>query len=79
MNAMKNVRRGINCFLTSHLYYDSRFVGKYRENWVPVFAIVAYQRLQCDAELNVSNKNSLFKLQARCEYICSLERCHCIP
>lgn len=56
MNAMKNVRREINCFLTSHLYYDSRGVGKYRENWVPVFAIVSYQRMQCDVELNVSNK-----------------------
>ncbi|XP_039690656.1 putative disease resistance protein RGA1 [Medicago truncatula] len=52
---------------------------KYRENWVHVFAIVAYQRMQCDAELvNVSNNNSLFKLQARCEYIYSLDRCHCI-
>ena len=54
-------------FLTTNPCYDSRVVGKYcekRDN--PALAAVAYRRGQCDDELiNVTNKNSLFKLQAR--------------
>ena len=46
--------------------YDSRVVGKYCEKRDPTLAVVAYRRGQCDDELiNVTNKNSLFKLQAR--------------
>ncbi|CAN6483932.1 unnamed protein product [Victoria cruziana] len=53
-------------FLTTNPYYDSRVVGKYCEKRDPTFAVVAYRRGQCDDELiNVTNKNSLFKLQAR--------------
>ena len=53
-------------FLTTNPYYDSRVVGKYCEKHDPTLAVVAYRRGQCDDELiNVTNKNSLFKLQAR--------------
>ncbi|CAN6981948.1 unnamed protein product [Brassica oleracea var. botrytis] len=53
-------------FLTTNPYYDSRVVGKYCEKRDPTLAVVAYRRGQCDEELvNVTNKNSLFKLQAR--------------
>ncbi|KAK1270290.1 Clathrin heavy chain 2 [Acorus gramineus] len=52
-------------FLTTNPYYDSRVVGKYCEKRDPTLAVVAYRRGQCDEELiNVTNKNSLFKLQA---------------
>uniref|UniRef100_A0A2P2MW85 Clathrin heavy chain n=1 Tax=Rhizophora mucronata TaxID=61149 RepID=A0A2P2MW85_RHIMU len=53
-------------FLITNPYYDSRVVGKYCEKRDPTLAVVAYRRGQCDDELiNVTNKNSLFKLQAR--------------
>ncbi|KAK2435708.1 clathrin heavy chain [Trifolium repens] len=53
-------------FLTSNPYYDSRVVGKYCEKRDPTLGVVAYRRGQCDEELiNVTSKNSLFKLQAR--------------
>lgn len=53
-------------FLTTNPYYDSRVVGKYCEKRDPTLAVVAYRRGQCDDELiNVTSKNSLFKLQAR--------------
>uniref|UniRef100_A0A803PWX4 Clathrin heavy chain n=1 Tax=Cannabis sativa TaxID=3483 RepID=A0A803PWX4_CANSA len=53
-------------FLTTNPYYDSRVVGKYCEKRDPTLAVVAYRRGQCDDELiNVTNRNSLFKLQAR--------------
>ncbi|KAI4382760.1 hypothetical protein MLD38_008678 [Melastoma candidum] len=53
-------------FLTTNPYYDSRVVGKYCEKRDPTLAVVAYRRGQCDEELiNVTSKNSLFKLQAR--------------
>jgi clathrin heavy chain len=59
-------------FLTTNPYYDSRVVGKYCEKRDPTLAVVAYRRGQCDEELiNVTNKNSLFKLQARF-VICSV-------
>lgn len=57
-------------FLTTNPYYDSHVVGKYCEKRDPTLAVVAYRRGQCDDELiNVTNKNSLFKLQARYAYI----------
>lgn len=53
-------------FLTTITYYDSKVVGKYCEKRDPTLAVVAYRRGQCDDELvNVTKKNSLFKLQAR--------------
>ncbi|KAJ7543091.1 hypothetical protein O6H91_09G024400 [Diphasiastrum complanatum] len=53
-------------FLTTNPYYDSRVVGKYCEKRDPTLAVVAYRRGQCDDELiSVTNRNSLFKLQAR--------------
>ena len=60
-------------FLTTNPYYDSRVVGKYCEKRDPTLAVVAYRRGQCDEELiNVTNKNSLFKLQARFVHCCLL-------
>ncbi|KAL4388443.1 hypothetical protein GQ457_09G030600 [Hibiscus cannabinus] len=53
-------------FLTTNPCYDSRVVGKYCEKRDPTLAVVAYRTGQCDDELiNVTNNNSLFKLQAR--------------
>ncbi|KAI8566826.1 hypothetical protein RHMOL_Rhmol02G0072400 [Rhododendron molle] len=53
-------------FLTTNPYYDPRAVGKYCDERDPTLAVVAYRRGQCDNELiNVTNKNALFKLQAR--------------
>ena len=53
-------------FLTTNPYYDSHVVGKYFEKRDPTLAVVVYRRGQCDEELvNVTNRNSLFKLQAR--------------
>ncbi|AQK56843.1 Clathrin heavy chain 2 [Zea mays] len=57
-------------FLTTNPFYDSRVVGKYCEKRDPTLAVVAYRRGQCDDELiNVTNKNSLFKLQASARYV----------
>nr|PNR52339.1 hypothetical protein PHYPA_008713 [Physcomitrium patens] len=53
-------------FLYTNSYYDSRVVGKYCEKRDSSLAVVAYRRGQCDDELvNVTTRNSLFKLQAR--------------
>ena len=53
-------------FLTTNEYYDSKVVGKYCEKRDPNLACVAYKRGNCDLELvEVTNKNSLFKLQSR--------------
>eukprot|EP00027_Filamoeba_sp_ATCC50430_P011479 CAMPEP_0168551566 /NCGR_PEP_ID=MMETSP0413-20121227/6241_1 /TAXON_ID=136452 /ORGANISM="Filamoeba nolandi, Strain NC-AS-23-1" /LENGTH=1709 /DNA_ID=CAMNT_0008582101 /DNA_START=58 /DNA_END=5187 /DNA_ORIENTATION=- len=53
-------------FLTTNQYYDSRVVGKYCEKRDPYLAFVAYKRGLCDSELlEVTNKNGLFKHQAR--------------
>ncbi|KAK4579547.1 hypothetical protein RGQ29_029281 [Quercus rubra] len=61
-----HVHNALEHFLTTNPYYDSRVVGKYCEKRDPTLAVVAYRRGQCDDELiNVTNKNSLFKLQAR--------------
>jgi len=67
-------------FLTTNPFYDSRVVGKYCEKRDPTLAVVAYRRGQCDDELiNVTNKNSLFKLQARYVIILVLMPCVCYP
>lgn len=53
-------------FLTSNQYYDSIEVGKYCEKRDPYLAFVAYKRGLCNKELlEVTNKNGLFKHQAR--------------
>uniref|UniRef100_A0A7S0V4E8 Clathrin heavy chain n=1 Tax=Polytomella parva TaxID=51329 RepID=A0A7S0V4E8_9CHLO len=53
-------------FLTSNPMYDSLVVGKYAERRDPNLACVAYRRGQCDdALVECTNKNSMFKLQAR--------------
>nr|CAD2204272.1 unnamed protein product [Meloidogyne enterolobii] len=53
-------------YLRENQYYDSKVVGKYCEKRDPHFALVAYERGKCDAELiSVCNENSLFKNLAR--------------
>jgi len=55
-------------FLIENEYYDSKIIGKYCEERNPDLAYTAYKRAwgECDNELiNVTNKNFLFRLQAR--------------
>eukprot|EP00179_Madagascaria_erythrocladioides_P030901 CAMPEP_0198327392 /NCGR_PEP_ID=MMETSP1450-20131203/14660_1 /TAXON_ID=753684 ORGANISM="Madagascaria erythrocladiodes, Strain CCMP3234" /NCGR_SAMPLE_ID=MMETSP1450 /ASSEMBLY_ACC=CAM_ASM_001115 /LENGTH=1655 /DNA_ID=CAMNT_0044031435 /DNA_START=1 /DNA_END=4968 /DNA_ORIENTATION=+ len=53
-------------FLETNPYYDSRIVGAFCEKRDPYLAYVAYKRGKCDDELlEVTNKNQLFKDQAR--------------
>jgi clathrin heavy chain len=53
-------------FLQNNPFYDSRTVGKYCEKRDPHLAFIAYKRGQCDVELvDVTNKNGMFKQQAR--------------
>jgi len=53
-------------FLTTNEHYDSKVIGKYCEKRDPNLACVAYKRGSCDVELvEVTNKNSLFKVQSR--------------
>jgi clathrin heavy chain len=53
-------------FLNTNQHYDSRVVGKHCEKRDSYLAFVAYKRGKCDDELlAVTNKNSLFKHQAR--------------
>jgi clathrin heavy chain len=53
-------------FLTTNPHYDSEVVGKYCEKRDPNLACVAYKRGQCDdALVDCTNKNSMFKIQAR--------------
>lgn len=55
-------------FLKNNPYYDSIAVGKFCEERDPHLAFTAYKRAwgQCDDELvAVTNKNGLFKLQAK--------------
>ncbi len=53
-------------FLVHNQFYDSKVVGKYCEKRDPYLAFVAYKRGLCDYELlEVTNKNGLFKNQAR--------------
>eukprot|EP01088_Endostelium_zonatum_P000323 TRINITY_DN10605_c0_g1_i1.p1 TRINITY_DN10605_c0_g1~~TRINITY_DN10605_c0_g1_i1.p1 ORF type:complete len:1777 (+),score=482.95 TRINITY_DN10605_c0_g1_i1:241-5571(+) len=53
-------------FLLSNKIYDSLVIGKYCENRDPHLAYIAYKRGQNDKELiDVTNKHSLFKNQAR--------------
>lgn len=53
-------------FLENNKFYDSRVVGKYCEKRDPHLSVIAYRRGHCDDELvEVTNKNNLFKSQAR--------------
>lgn len=55
-------------FLINNQYYDSKVVGKYCEERNPDLAFTAYKRAwgECDEELlAVTNKNYLYRLQAR--------------
>lgn len=55
-------------FLINNQFYDSKVVGKYCEERNPDLAYTAYKRAwgECDDELiEVTNKNYLFKMQAR--------------
>ncbi|EGC39262.1 hypothetical protein DICPUDRAFT_45258 [Dictyostelium purpureum] len=53
-------------FLLHNQFYDSKVVGKYCEKRDPYLSFVAYKRGLCDYELiEVTNKNTLFKNQAR--------------
>eukprot|EP00708_Paratrimastix_pyriformis_P001962 GAFH01000699.1.p2 GENE.GAFH01000699.1~~GAFH01000699.1.p2 ORF type:complete len:1143 (-),score=619.02 GAFH01000699.1:265-3693(-) len=53
-------------FLESNLYYDTLVVGRYCEKRDPHRAVIAYRRGKNDDELiEVTNRNSLFKAQAR--------------
>lgn len=53
-------------FLNQNQFYDSKVVGRYCEKRDPYLAFVAYKRGLCDYELiEVTNKNGLFKNQAR--------------
>jgi len=55
-------------FLKNNPYYDSVTVGKFCEERDPHLAYTAYKRAwgQCDEQLvAVTNKNGLFRLQAR--------------
>lgn len=53
-------------FLETNPYYDSRDVGRFCEKRDPYLAYIAYKRGNCDEEvLDVTNRHSLFKDQAR--------------
>ena len=53
-------------FVLTNPYYDPVEVGRFAEKRDPQLACVAYKRGQCDDELlRCTNKNSLFKVQAR--------------
>lgn len=56
-------------FLKTNMYYDSKVLGKFCENLDPYLSYLAYRRSpdhSCDDELiEVTNKNGLFKDQAR--------------
>ena len=55
-------------FLKNNQYYDSKSLGKFCEKLDPYLAFLAYRRANgaCDEELlEVTNKNGLFKDQAR--------------
>jgi clathrin heavy chain len=63
-----DTNRDADTFLKSNAFYDSATVGKYCEDRDPHLAFAAYKRAcgACDEPLvNVTNKNGLFRLQAR--------------
>lgn len=71
-NALAKIYIDINkdpqTFLINNQYYDSKVVGKYCEESNPELAFTAYKRAwgECDDEvIQVTNKNYLYRLQAR--------------
>ena len=55
-------------FLINNQFYDSKIIGKYCEDKNPDLAFTAYKRAwgKCDDELiEVTNKNYLYRMQAR--------------
>ncbi|KAI6215352.1 hypothetical protein M3Y94_00375700 [Aphelenchoides besseyi] len=53
-------------FLRENQYYDPQVIGKYCEKRDPHYALIAYERGNCDEEIvKVCNENSLFKNLAR--------------
>lgn len=55
-------------FLKTNNFYDKKKIGQYCEDLDPHLAYTAYERAngECDEELiNITNKNGLFKLQAK--------------
>eukprot|EP00933_Yihiella_yeosuensis_P029628 TRINITY_DN23254_c0_g4_i1.p1 TRINITY_DN23254_c0_g4~~TRINITY_DN23254_c0_g4_i1.p1 ORF type:complete len:1717 (+),score=465.38 TRINITY_DN23254_c0_g4_i1:179-5329(+) len=71
-NAMAKIlidtNRDPESFLKSNAFYDSATVGKYCEDRDPHLAYTAYKRAwgSCDQQLvDVTNRNGLFRLQAR--------------
>eukprot|EP01080_Neovahlkampfia_damariscottae_P005416 gene5416-9229_t len=53
-------------FLETNEYYDKLLIGKYCEKRDPNLSFIAYKKGLCDKELvDVTNKNSMFKQQAR--------------
>jgi len=63
-----DTNRDADSFLKTNAFYDSATVGKYCEDRDPHLAYTAYKRAwgSCDEQLvEVTNKNGLFRLQAR--------------
>jgi len=63
-----DTNRDPETFLKTNQFYDSAAVGKYCEDRDPHLAYTAYKRSwgSCDEQLvNVTNKNGLYRLQAR--------------
>merc|ERR1719421_1597731 len=63
-----DTNRDPESFLKSNAFYDSAVVGKYCEERDPHLAVTAYKRAwgSCDEKLvEVTNRNGLFRLQAR--------------
>eukprot|EP00746_Dinoflagellata_sp_MGD_P128868 gnl/MRDRNA2_/MRDRNA2_63153_c0_seq1.p1 gnl/MRDRNA2_/MRDRNA2_63153_c0~~gnl/MRDRNA2_/MRDRNA2_63153_c0_seq1.p1 ORF type:complete len:1693 (+),score=391.73 gnl/MRDRNA2_/MRDRNA2_63153_c0_seq1:1-5079(+) len=63
-----DTNRDPESFLKSNAFYDSAVVGKYCEERDPHLAVTAYKRAwgSCDDRLvEVTNRNGLFRLQAR--------------
>jgi len=61
-----DTNRDPQTFLAENLYYDTKVVGKFAEKRDPFLAFLCYKRGRNDDEmLEVTNKNGLFKHQAR--------------
>lgn len=71
-NALAKIKIDTNqdpeTFLQNNQFYDAKVVGRFCEERDPHLAVIAYKRSwgQCDEELiMITNKNALFRLQAR--------------
>ena len=68
MNLIDHDTHEAESFLINNPYYDSKVVGKYAEDRNADLAFIAYRRAwgSCDDELiEVSNRNYLYRLQAK--------------